>query len=205
MSDLQCAATIIVARHGEAEYERDGLSDDGGSLTRNGREQARELGRSLLDRKIAAIWCSEMARAVQTAEIAAGVLGCDVHVRRGLREFGVGDLAGESYENTRFLDVFESWRQGDLSVGPPGAETGDQVVARMRSALEGLSDLYRGETTLVISHGGVMTAVLAMMARNVPNTFAWGQSIPNCGTCELSVDADGWVLTTWRGERVDGA
>lgn len=204
MSDLQCAATVIVARHGQAEYEREGLCDDGGSLTTLGREQARELGRTLRDRRIAAIWSSDMARAVQTAEIAAGVLGCDVKVRRGFREFGVGDLAGESYDNTTFRQVFEEWKRANLAVGPPGAETGADVVRRMSAELESLADQYRGETSLVISHGGVMTFVVPMLARNVSDHFAWGEPIPNCDGCELAVDADGWVLTSWRGRRLAG-
>lgn len=203
MSDLQCAATIIVARHGEAEYEGEGLSDEGGSLTLMGREQARVLGESLLDRKIAGIWCSDMARAVQTAEIAAGVLGCTVRVRRGLREFGVGELAGTSYADTPFRDVFAEWRQGNLDVGPPGAETGADVVRRMTAELTDLADQFRGETTLVITHGGVMTMMLPRLARNVSDAFAWGQAVDNCATSELAVDADGWLLRTWNAEPVE--
>jgi 2,3-bisphosphoglycerate-dependent phosphoglycerate mutase len=41
MSDLQCPATLLIARHGDADYAVDGvLSDDGGRLTGNGSEQA---------------------------------------------------------------------------------------------------------------------------------------------------------------------
>ncbi len=43
MSDLFCAATVIVARHGDAEYDTDLASDDGGSLTLRGRDQCRQL------------------------------------------------------------------------------------------------------------------------------------------------------------------
>ena len=199
MSDLQCAATIIVARHGEAEYDVDGLTDAGGSLTLTGRDQAPALGESLLDRKVATIWCSDMARAVQTAEIAASVLGCGVKVRAGLREFTVGDLAGQSYENTDFLAIYQEWKQGNWGVGPPGGETGAEVARRFTAELEDLADQYRGETTLVVTHGGVLTALVPMMARNVADTFAWGQTVGNCVTSELAVDADGWVLKSWCG------
>ena len=46
MSSLHCPARIFVARHGEAEYETDLCTDDGGSLTALGRRQARDLGRA---------------------------------------------------------------------------------------------------------------------------------------------------------------
>src|SRR6478609_3419986 len=96
MSSLQCAARILVARHGEAEYETELCGDDGGSLTALGRAQARELADLLSGERIARVWTSSLSRAVQTAEIVAASLGVDVVVREGLREYGVGSLAGSA-------------------------------------------------------------------------------------------------------------
>jgi probable phosphoglycerate mutase len=169
-------------------------------LTTLGREQARRLGESLRDQRIAAVWCSDMARAVQTAEIAAGVLGVSVRVRAGLREFGVGRLAGHPIHD---LDVvFKQWVGGDLVAACPGAETGHQVLDRMRHELESIADTFRGETVLVVSHGGVTGLVLPRLASNVPNDFAFHQPIANGGTCEIAVDADGWMLRTWNDQPV---
>ena len=48
MSDLHCPATLLVARHGDAEYGHTSvLSDDGGRLTEEGRDQVRGLAESL--------------------------------------------------------------------------------------------------------------------------------------------------------------
>ena len=44
MTALQCATTLVVARHGEAEYESSEWEEEGGSLTLLGRRQAAELG-----------------------------------------------------------------------------------------------------------------------------------------------------------------
>ena len=89
MSDLQCAARVFVARHGEADYETDLLTDDGGSLSARGppavARRWRRRWRASGSRTSSA---SPLSRAVQTAEIAAAVLGVDVTVREGLREFG---------------------------------------------------------------------------------------------------------------------
>ncbi len=198
MSDLFCAATLVVARHGEAEYEEPDLaSDDGGSLTLRGREQSRQLAASLTDRRIAAIWCSDMARAVQTAEIVAAALGLPVRVCPGLRKFSVGDLAGQRYADDLFRPVFDGWLAGDLSLGCPGAETGKDVVRRVLAVLSAMADQYRGETALVVSHGGSISLVLPRLASNVRADFAVGKSLGNCATCELAADADGWALRTW--------
>ncbi len=200
MSDLFCPATLIVARHGEAEYDSEHVSDDGGSLTAAGRVQAKQLAESLRDRRIAAIWCSDMARAVQTAEIVAAALDVPVRVRPGLREFSVGDLAGRP-DGWESLDrVFARWMGGDLAAGCPGAESGIDVVRRMRVELETLADQSRGETVAVISHGGVIGLVLPQLASNVRPDHSAGRAMANCGTCEISVDADGWVLRTWNNQ-----
>jgi 2,3-bisphosphoglycerate-dependent phosphoglycerate mutase len=201
MSDLYCAATIVVARHGEAEYETEQLSDAGGSLTLRGRAQARALAESLRDRKVAAIWCSDMARAVQTAEIAASVLGVAVTVRAGLREFAAGGLAGQPIDYD-LAAVWDPWMTGDLSGGCPGAETGEDVVRRFRDELESIADLYRGETVLVISHGAAICLGLAQLADNVPADYPVGRPLAHCTPSELTVDADGWVLKSWDGRAV---
>ena len=54
MSDVHCPARIIVARHGEAEYETPEMNAAGGSLTALGREQARDLGERLRQERVAA-------------------------------------------------------------------------------------------------------------------------------------------------------
>jgi broad specificity phosphatase PhoE len=206
MSDLFCAATLLVTRHGEAEYDEPGVaSDDGGSLTIRGRQQSHQLADSLRDRRIAAIWCSDMSQAVQTAEIVAAELGVPVGVRAGLREFSVGELAGQPLTAELFKDVFAAWMVGDLSVGCPGAGTGSDVVRRVSDELQSLADQFRGETALVISHGGSMSLVLPRLVRNVEDDFATGRPLDNCAPCEIAADADGWMLRTWNGEPLDVA
>lgn len=204
MSDLQCAATVIVARHGEAEYETDLMSDDGGSLTPLGRAQSAGLAEALRGRRIATIWCSEMSRAVQTAEIVAAAKGGSVLVRRGLRELSVGDFAGEPADAAGDLldPIFARWAAGDLAAGVPGGETGAALVQRFREELDNAADLSRGETVLVISHGAVTGLALPVMARNLADDYARGHPLGNCRPCEAAVDADGWVLRSWNGEPV---
>ncbi|MGI9157321.1 MAG: histidine phosphatase family protein, partial [Marmoricola sp.] len=75
MSDLFCAATLLLARHGETAYLEDWFSDEGGWLSPDGRAQARALAEHVARRRIARIWASDTSRAVQTAEIVAAELG----------------------------------------------------------------------------------------------------------------------------------
>lgn len=203
MTDLQCAARVFVARHGEALYESELLSDAGGWLSPLGREQARGLAESMAGERIARVWTSDMARAVQTGEIVAARLGVDVVVRKGLREFGVGDAAGTTGDPDPFAATFAAWLAGDLTARIPGAETGHEVVARYEAVLGEVADAHRGESVLVISHGGVMCMALSALAHNL----ALGHSrdlppMPNCGVVSLEGDADGWAARSWAGTAI---
>ncbi|PVG82689.1 hypothetical protein DDE18_09990 [Nocardioides gansuensis] len=101
MSDLQCAATLLLARHGEAEYESSHGADEGGSLTARGREQARALAIELAGARVAHLWTSTLARAVQTGEIVAAALGVGVTTRSGLRAGG----GSQGLQRTRTANI----------------------------------------------------------------------------------------------------
>lgn len=199
MTDLQCPARVLVARHGEAAYESELLSDAGGWLTALGRQQARELAESLAGERIARVWTSDMARAVQTGEIVAGRLGVDVVVRTGLREFGVGDATGTTGDPDPFAATFAAWLDGDLAARIPGAESGEEVVERYAGVLAEIADDHRGEAALVVSHGGVMCMALSALARNLAMGHSRDLPLPHCGVVALEADADGWVARSWAG------
>lgn len=200
MSDLQCPATVLIARHGDAEYPVHGvLSDHGGRLTDKGKAQAAGLGEHLRGRRVAAVYTSTMTRAVSTGAIVGKGLALPSRSVPGLQEFSVGELAGVPYRDPRAQQIFDAWLDGDLAVGCPGGETGLDVVRRFEAAIADLADLHRGETIVVISHGGVMSMVVPRLATNVPDDLARQRFVPNCVPAEVAVDSDGWLLISWPG------
>jgi probable phosphoglycerate mutase len=166
VSDLQCAATVIAAVHAEAGHENDGMVDPGGSLTMVGREQARRLGESLLHHPVTVVYCSGMVPAVQTAGIAAGVLGASVELRAAL---------------------------GESPTGGPAVETVEDVIDRMCAELHAISDLHRGETVLVVSERGALGPALRRLTGAHIFT-ADPAGVGDCEPVELAADADDWVV-----------
>ena len=204
MSDLQCPATLLIARHGDAEYTVAGvLSDDGGRLTDLGRRQVKELVDTLGSRRIAAVYSSRMERAVESADLAAAGLGVRRVVTEGLQEPSVGELAGVSFQDPRAHQVFDAWLQGNLDAGYPGGEDGHTVVKRFKEALEEIADSHRGETVLVFSHSGVMSLVVPRLSVNARNDLAAQRLPPSCALAEVEVDADGWRVLSWPGIPVE--
>ena len=197
MSSLQCPARVFVARHGEAEYETDLCTDDGGSLTP--RAASRPAARSALrGERIARVWTSPLSRAVQTAEIVAGLLGVDVVVREGLREYGVGALAGTTMDE-RATSGRRSPLGGRRRRGrDPGGERVDDVVARVTGG-------PRGGRRPAPRRGGPGRQPRrrhpgrAAAAGRIRRSACVGLTLPNCGVIELEADADGWRLVRWDG------
>lgn len=203
MSDLQCPATVLVLRHGQSEgnlTRRLSSAAPGGALTDLGRQQALEAARALADRNVARVYCSPLLRAQQTAAVVAQLLDVgEPVVLPGVREFELGDCEGSDTDEdwARVDAVFDAWLGADLGAALPGAETGREVVQRMRDELEGLADLHRGETVVVVSHGGIMSLALPWLAGNVADDRARGSGIANCGVVEIEGDSDGWRLLSW--------
>jgi probable phosphoglycerate mutase len=192
MSDLQCPTRLFLARHGEADYETSLVTDDGGWLSAAGRAQSRELGERLRGERIARVWCSPMSRAVQTAEIVAGVLGVDVVVREGLREYAVGSLAGTDADEAAVVGpVFHRWVEGDDGATVPGGEAVATTVARVVEVLEEVRDVHRGEAVLVVGHGGTTMATVPTLL-GAPRATAYDLVLPGGGYVALEGDADGW-------------
>jgi probable phosphoglycerate mutase len=192
MTALQCATTLVLARHGEAAYEANEWTE-GGSLTASGRRQSALLGAALSGRRVAHVWTSPLARAVQTAEIVAARLGVGVTTRTGLREFDPGYLAGRPRDLGPVLETYDRWIAGESDVRLPGGETATELVQRVQGVLEEITDAHPGETVLVVSHGGTLRIGVPALCRMdvVPVELGHG------ATLEVAADADDWVCTRW--------
>ena len=197
VSSLQCPATLVVARHGDAEFLDKEFSDEGGTLSTKGRAQAARLADEVRDRRIAHVWCSDVARAVQTAEIVAHHLTVGVTTRKSLREVDVGDLEGEPFSVEAVSAVTDRWAAGDLDAAFAGGESGSDVLARYAAALAEIADVHRGETVLVVGHEKACCFALPRLAHRTGPEVTDQQALGNGEFAELVVDGDDWALTRW--------
>jgi broad specificity phosphatase PhoE len=117
-----------------------------GRLSERGREQARALGDRRRNDGIAAVYASDLRRAVETAEIAFAVSGIPVRHDARLRECDYGELNGAS------VDQVTDVRRQHLDVPFPGGESYRQVVDRTRAFLDEAVARHDGERIVVIAH-----------------------------------------------------
>lgn len=117
-----------------------------GVLSERGLESAAELGARRRDDGIAAVYVSDLARAVDTARIAFEGTGIPIHRDARLRECNYGRQNGiraEDHAPQRILHVDEPW---------PDGESYRQVVDRTRSLLDDLARHWNGRRLVLIAH-----------------------------------------------------
>ncbi len=137
---LESHATSVDNEAGVASGHRDvPLSD-------RGRRQAAEMGERYADRRIDAIYCSDLQRAYETAEIAFAGRPIPIMRDRRLRECDYGEFTGRG----RTEVGIEKTRR--LTEPFPGGESIAQAVERIREFLRDILARHDGGTVLVIGH-----------------------------------------------------
>ncbi len=197
---LQCAATLLLARPGDAEHPHaQVLSDDGGRLTDLGIQQVGALAAAVAPERVARVFSSTLERAVESALLAGDALDLAVVEITGLEEIRVGECAGRPVGDPSFQGVYERWIAGDLDARVPGAESGHEVLERVRGALVHIADQHRGETVLVFTHGGVLSFAVPRLSGNVPNDLAADGYPPHAVPARVEIGDDGWRVLDWPG------
>jgi probable phosphoglycerate mutase len=157
---------LILVRHGRtawnAENRAQGHADV--PLDEVGHTQAREVAPVLAGLRPVALWSSDLARALQTAEYVAGATGLPIHTDPRLREYDVGARQGLTAPEfaASFPDEYDAHGGAFSTRGVPGAETPEQLAARYVPALiEMVDGLQAGETALAVSHGAAIRVGIA--------------------------------------------
>jgi len=189
--------TIYLVRHGSvvgAETRRF-IGHLDVPLSPVGEAEAAALGRRLTNAKLAAAYCSDLARTRRTAEILAAPHGLEVVPLPELREFSMGRWEGLTAAEIRALDpaAFETWMADIGRFQFPGGESLPDVSARAWPAFEGIAARHPGSRVLVVAHGGpnriVMCRALGIRPERI---LALGQDYAALSVLERG--PSGWVL-----------
>jgi 2,3-bisphosphoglycerate-dependent phosphoglycerate mutase len=127
-----------------------------GELSAAGREAAVEVGHRHAAHDLSAVFCSDLRRAVQTAEIAFSARGLPILHDWRLRECNYGALNGAPKAD------IDARRLGHANAPWPRGESYRDVVSRVRSFLADLARHGPGATVLVIGHSATKWALDAI-------------------------------------------
>lgn len=162
---------LVLIRHGESKHSIRGVIGwrvGCAGLTERGFRQAEALANRLRTTgelsDCAALLCSPVPRARQTAEVLASALPVQtIEEDCDLCELHPGEADGLTWEDYRTrYGVF------DLTSSPsrpfaPGGESWQDLVGRVRATLDRLAERFDGQTVVVVSHAGFVVVSLLLL------------------------------------------
>jgi broad specificity phosphatase PhoE len=129
-----------------------------GRLSERGRMLAKELGRRRRNDGVAAVFASDLGRAVETVKLAFGGSGIPVHLDARLRECNYGSWNGMP------VSRLERERTRRISRPFPGGESYLQVVGRVACFLEELARDWNRARVVVVGHSATRWALDHLLA-----------------------------------------
>jgi broad specificity phosphatase PhoE len=167
---------LLLIRHGQTDWNLEGRYQGQADppLNRAGVAEAEALAEALTDVPLAAVYASDLRRALNTARVIAERLGVPLHVRQGLREIsqGVweGMLVGDIVSN--YAELWASRYDDPAGARPPGGESVAEVAERVWATLDEISRAHPDGTVAVVSHGLALATVLCAV-RKQPLTHVY--------------------------------
>jgi broad specificity phosphatase PhoE len=167
---------LLLVRHGHTP-DNDSLIYTGQRdtpLSSLGECEAHALSIRLTGEPLAAVYCSDLARATGTAERVAQPHDLAVQRRSGLRELAMGKWEGRTYAQLALEDAAQlaQWIADPEHSAPPDGETAAEVRSRVRSLLLDQYQEYSEHTIAWITHGGVI-GVLICDVLGLPVAQRW--------------------------------
>jgi len=195
-------------RHGETDWnvEKRIQGHRDVPLNATGRAQAEATAAGLAAHRFAAIYSSDLGRALETAAATARRQALTVCPESGLRERHYGRLQGMTVNeiSRHFPDDAVRYQTRDAHWTFGDGESLYRFNDRIVRTIEALAARHAGADVLCVAHGGVLDIVYRH-ATGRPLSAPRDFSVPNCALNWLEVTlADGrseWRIAAWADRR----
>ena len=201
-------ATIFLVRHGETDGNAANLAQGhyDAPLNETGKAQAKLLGERLKNWHFDAVYSSDSARALQTAEpLLKRRPDLDIETTPAIREKNYGDCENYSWQQLRdeyretFAQILDPKIGSDIRF--PGGETDREHNDRVaKFTREIIADHDEDATIVVFSHGGSIKSAAAYMC-NLRLEDKWRLKTDNTGISSIISEPtwrdDGWQIERW--------
>lgn len=193
------ATHVLLVRHGQSEGNaaRRFGGHTATPLSSRGRRQANATAQALKDEELTAIYSSDLARAVETAEPLAKLTGLTVNTTKAFRERSVGVMEGLTFEDAaqQHPDQYAALLRRDFEHVLTGGESYRQLLDRAWQKLDEVIARHKGGRIAVFSHTGTICilALHLMGALDAPELKPVWIMSANCGVTRFELRDDGLV------------
>ena len=136
-------------------------------LSNRGVEQADKISRHLEGTTLDAVYASPRRRAVATADVVAAKHGLEPVIREALAEIDFGSFEGRTFDEiaSSHPGAYAQWMSKPETIRFPGGESFSDLRIRVISEMARIRREHEGGSVAVVTHSGVIRAVLADVLR----------------------------------------
>lgn len=195
------ATELIIIRHGETVWNSEGKKHGqlDSPLTRLGIAQSKALAQRLSEESFAALYSSDLGRAIETAghvaERTNHKIICDKRLRE--RNFGIFQGLIDQQVKEKYLLEYDAHNADKINYVIPGGESLKEYSARVIACLEDLAARHAGQNIALVTHGGVIDSwfryIFGIPLDAPRKAKLWNASLNS----SVWSRATGWTLHTW--------
>ncbi len=191
---------IFLIRHGETvdSNSRRYKGHIDIALSENGVEQVKKLSGYMFQNSstlfkgssngLDAVYCSDLSRAIKSAEIVSEPYGCKPVINVGLKERNFGVWEGMSFDEIKekWPDAFNSWAENPVKFSPMEGESTLDVRDRAMKTFNEIVSKHKGESIALVAHGGINRVILCeLLGVPLENVFRLEQDFAAMNEIEL--------------------
>lgn len=145
--------------------------------------ESKALADKLAHIRFDAVYTSPLQRCIKLAKtLSKGQLQIDER----LKELYFGDWEMQAWDHIS-RDVFDAWANDYANLSPPNGESFSQLHIRSKAFIEEVSGHSHGKNVAVVTHGGVIRAMLAEVL-NMPLKGLFRIVIDHASVTQISFD-----------------
>ena len=179
---------LYLIRHGECQMPSNVWYDEQKQtmdppLTERGLYQAGKMARRLKEIRFDAIYCSDLVRAVQTAQALRRETKAQILRESALREIDMGSIFLCPWSD--YPQAYDVWSRHEEDVPYPGGENGQMVWSRCEPLIHTIVQ-HEYERVALVCHAGTIRCIIAG-AIGLPqqHRFYLGCPLENCSISVL--------------------
>jgi probable phosphoglycerate mutase len=190
---------VLLIRHGQSQGNAEGRF--GGHtdtpLSARGLSEARRTAQAVASEPLSAIYCSDLARAIETASPLAKLARLRLQTADAFRERSVGVMEGLTFEEAaaQHPEQYAALLRRDFEHVLLGGESYRQTLDRASRKLDELVEQYKGGRIAIFTHTGTICilALHIMGALDAPELKPVWIASRNCGMSRFDLRDDGFV------------
>ena len=188
---------LYIVRHGfslaNAEKIFTGHTNVG--LSELGKKQAKHVTDYFIDKKVDAVYSSDLDRAYETVKGVAEIKNLEIIKSKNLREIFAGEWEGKTFSELmeKYPD-YSMWRTTVQKVRTTGGESVLEMANRVYNEVLKIAKAEMGKTVLIGTHATPLRALVAKIGGGSFEKMQDTPWFPNCAIFKISFDGENFKV-----------